>query len=129
MELSELIKERRLASAKAAPKVDDEETIFEKVSSKYKEKTPDLTKETSMKKTKLKPDVSDGELDAISARQKAKMSDYPEDMEMEMKPKRFRDIDDRVIKRLKVREEEADILRDKGIPEWKIQERLWMERD
>lgn len=125
MELSELIKERRLASAKAAPK--EEETVFEKVSSKYKEKTPELTKEASMKKTKLKPDVSDGELDAISARQKAKMSDYPEDMEM--KPNRFRDIDDRVIKRLKEREEEADILRGKGIPEWKIQERLWMERD
>ena len=125
MELSELIKERRLASAKAAPK--DEETVFEKVSSKYKEKTPELTKEASMKKTKIKPDVTDGELDAISVRQKAKMSDYPEDIEM--KPKRFRDIDDRVIQRLKEREEEADILRGKGVPEWKIQQRLEMREE
>jgi len=127
MELSELIKERRLASAKAAPK--DEETVFEKVSSKYKEKTPELTKEASMKKTKIKPDVTDEALKAISARQKAKMSDYPEDVDMEDKPKSFRDLDERVIKRLEEREEEADILRGKGIPEWKIQQRLEMREE
>ena len=122
MDILKLLQQRKLASAKAMPQ-DNEETLFERVSEKYKEKTPEVTKEASIKKTKLKPDVSDAELKAISTRQKAKMADYPEETEV-VKPKNFRDLDERVIKRLKERDEEESILRGKNIPEWKIQERL-----
>jgi len=109
--MTEYFKKRKLASAKAKPnalasdleeneqmnELDSDETLFERVSSKYKDKN--LGVEPSKFKSK---EPSELELKAISARQKAKMAPVKEEM-----PTKFgKDLDDRIIKRLQEIEDE-----------------------
>jgi hypothetical protein len=109
MAIMEYLNQRKLASAKAKPATTEEPTLFESVSSKYKEKTPEMVTEIKNKQV----DEGEGDLDlkikAISARQKVK-----EDDGIPVKKMNIRDLDDRVTQRLKeIDEEKARLLKER----------------
>lgn len=122
MALMEYLKERKLASAKAKPDTTDE-NLFDRVSEKYKEKTPEMEEEVIVKKKtpkKVDSEPTDIQLKAISARQKAKVMDEAE----QPRPTRLRDLDDRVIERLMEREKEEALRRKDPSLEQRLEKRL-----
>lgn len=118
----EYLEKRKLASAKAKPDTTDE-NLFDRVSEKYKEKTPEMEEEVIVKKKtpkKVDSEPTDIQLKAISARQKAKVMDEAE----QPRPTRLRDLDDRVIERLMEREKEEALLRKDPSLEMRLEKRL-----